>query len=79
MGTKKPTIKHECAATGCKAMIRRGLLMCAPHWRMVPLGEQRAIYRTWRAFQRNEDGSKEAYRAAVQAAVDAVAKLEENL
>jgi len=63
--------KHKCAVPSCNIKVKHGILMCAPHWRMVPRPEQNAVYRTWRAFL--DGGSRPEYEAAV---ADAVAKVE---
>lgn len=43
---------HTCAAEGCTKRIAWYLLMCLPHWRMVPADLQRAIRKTWSAWCR---------------------------
>lgn len=64
---------HRCAAVGCTATIRRGLLMCGFHWHMVPRPLQLAVHRTWRSFLRHEGIQwRRAYDAATKAAIDAV-------
>ena len=63
---------HCCKAVGCAAQVPRGVLMCRNHWRMVPLDLQRLIWRRWKAVLRNEHNSVVLYRAAVNAAVEAV-------
>lgn len=56
--------KHECAVPGCDQLISSQLLMCAPHWRRVPVRIQRAVYATWR------NGDAEKYLAAREAAIN---------
>lgn len=58
--------QHECAAPGCTKMISRSLLMCAPHWRMVPSAIQRKVYYHYR------NGGAEEYLAARKAAIESV-------
>lgn len=67
--------KHPCAV--CSKPINRGLLMCAPHWRLVPPREQAAVNSTFRAMTRaaREPGGIQtvmAYRQAREAAIRAV-------
>lgn len=59
--------RHECAVAGCGQLIPSNLLMCAPHWRKVPVLVQRTVYATWR------NGGAEEYLAARKAAIDSVA------
>ena len=63
-------ILHRCAADGCKQQIVRTLLMCAHHWHLVPLAEQTAVWRTYRAKQHGGDDTP--YVRAVADAVAAV-------
>ncbi len=63
----------QCPITECKGTVRRGMLMCAPHWRLVPEDLNRRVYQTWDAFQLHRDaGTLEAYRAARDEAIAAV-------
>lgn len=40
-----PGAMHACPVTGCPAApLPRAILMCPPHWRMVPKKLQRAVY-----------------------------------
>ena len=63
--------KHPCAI--CPALVRRGYLMCAPHWHLVPRQEKRALYRAYRRMvrARGADGlpSVKTYREARDAAI----------
>lgn len=43
--------KRQCPCAGCIAYVPKGLLMCAPHWRMVPKYQQDRVWATWRAVQ----------------------------
>lgn len=42
---------HRCSVPGCQADIPRHLLMCIPHWRMVPAPVQREVTTAWRSLQ----------------------------
>lgn len=68
----------------CAQAIPRGRLMCAAHWRQVPLAMQRDVWRTWKAFQ-DRDRQRSAfyglrlladYRQASDAATDHVKSLQ---
>jgi len=54
----------------CGHRIRPGLLMCGPHWRLVPLAVQNAVWAALRAYE-NRAGTLEALRTAQEKAVDA--------
>jgi hypothetical protein len=43
----------QCSA--CGKPVPRGRLMCATHWRQVPLTLQREVWRTWGAFQHRQE------------------------
>lgn len=49
MTEKAPT--HRCPARRCTRQVSYDLLMCAPHWRMVPKPLQRAVWAAWRDGQ----------------------------
>lgn len=75
----KPRL-HNCSATGCQRAIPLNLLMCSDHWRMVPVTDQREVWRTYRLTERRQGlpavellAAARAYQAAVQAAIAAVA------
>lgn len=68
--------RHLCHAIGCERVVPPRMLMCAPHWRMVPLGMQRAVWRTYRPGQERMKDPSSAYLDAAMAAVNAVARAE---
>ncbi len=39
---------HVCPANECQQGLTRPILMCRPHWRMVPKVMQRDVTRSWR-------------------------------
>lgn len=63
-----PRPSHECPATGCLARVSPDMLMCRPHWFMVPAPMREAV---WSAYRGPGPGS-EAHRAAILAAIGAV-------
>ena len=76
-------MKHQCRIPGCETMIASGLLMCPPHWLTVPRSMRQDVNRTWRAFNRAMDGTREEiaeamqrYQAAADAAVVVVTRSE---
>ena len=70
-------MKHTCHARGCGKNVPPRLLMCLPHWRMVPRDLQRAIWRVYVPGQeRNHNLVTSEYMAVQKRAVDAVAALE---
>ena len=65
---------HECPAVRCPARVSLGMLMCRPHWRMVPRPLQNAVYAAW---DNGLGAGTPAHEAAMDAAIRAVdAKLE---
>jgi hypothetical protein len=52
------------------------LLMCSPHWRMVPPTVQRAVLRNYRPGQERDKRPTPAYLAAAALAVRCVADAE---
>lgn len=51
------TDRHSCAI--CDRSIRLGLLMCGPHWRLVPAAEQVAVLRTYGRWKRDTGPAKD--------------------
>lgn len=43
--------KRQCPCNGCTVIVKAGLLMCAPHWSMVPKTQRDRVWSTWRAAQ----------------------------
>ncbi len=39
---------HVCPANDCQQRLARPILMCRPHWRMVPKVVQKDVTSTWR-------------------------------
>ncbi len=64
-----------CPVEGCDHEHPPEHAMCSDHWRMVPRGIQRRVYRTWRDRRRPNAGTREL-RAHLQALEDAVASVE---
>lgn len=58
----------------CGRYVRAGHLMCGQHWHAVPRSLKGAVWRAWRAYQKNPgDKAWRAYIAARAAALRAVA------
>jgi len=66
--------KKKCFAAGCGEQIPRQLLMCRPHWLMVPVAIRNEVIETLAAWQ--EGASPKAYIAAIKRAAEAVAREE---
>lgn len=64
---------HLCHAVACERPCPPALLMCAQHWRLVPLELQREVWRTYRPGQERDKSPSRAYLVALKRAVDAVA------
>lgn len=67
---------HTCHARGCVRVIPPRLLMCAPHWRMVPMELRRQVMVYYRLGQETDKKPSPMYLKAMRAAIDAVAALE---
>jgi hypothetical protein len=65
---------HTCAV--CTKRISPRMLMCWPHWQMVPEDLRRAVTKSWSDLNfgsfRNTKGALGVYMAARQAAIYAV-------
>lgn len=70
------TDRHSCCI--CDRLIPLGLLMCGPHWRLVPAAEQAAVMRTYGRWKRHTGPAAERlplardYQAARDKAVASV-------
>lgn len=63
----------RCQIRVCDQRISLDKLMCAPHWRMVPVPLQRAVYAAWDAVKAGPCGvNREEHRNACAAAIAAV-------
>lgn len=68
--------RHPCAALGCVRVIPTAMLMCGPHWRMVPRILQRRVWACHLAGQAPGRDLAGQLSAAARAAIRAVAELE---
>jgi hypothetical protein len=69
----KAAAQYGCQAVGCQHLVKRGHLMCADHWRMVPKALREAVWEAWRWQRRtNSRDALQAYLKAKRAAIDAV-------
>ncbi len=62
-------MSHECPAEGCTRAVSVSMLMCRPHWYMVPKPLRNAVLAAW------ADGGGQgstAHRAAILLAIEAV-------
>lgn len=65
---------HHCHARGCDVAVPPEMLMCRPHWRMVPTAMKRAVWDAYVPGQCDLDPMpSEAWHAAAQDAIDFVA------
>lgn len=70
-------MNHKCYVRGCQTKIEMSMLMCGPHWKLVPRTMQDDIWREWRKVQasRRDDPTyvlHDEYIAAINAARAAV-------
>lgn len=50
----KRTAPRTCDAPGCTSTVRRGILMCRPHWFSLPKPLRDAISESWKAGRISE-------------------------
>jgi hypothetical protein len=67
---------HLCHAEGCGARVPPRVLMCLPHWRLVPAPLQRAVWDAYRPGQEIDKRPSEKYLEAAKRAIAAVAAAE---
>lgn len=66
-------MKHHCHARGCPVEVPPKMLMCKRHWFMVPPALRQAVWDTYSPGQEIRRDPTEAYLAAADAAIEAVA------
>jgi len=67
---------HCCHARGCAVEVPPRKLFCLKHWRMTPRALQAAVWEHYRPGQEIDKQPSEAYLAAMNAAIEAVAARE---
>jgi len=70
---------HTCHALGCTRHCRPEHLMCARHWRMVPLAEAAQVYWHYRPGQCDDMRFSREWHLAATEAINAVALKEGRL
>jgi hypothetical protein len=64
---------HRCHAEGCTRRVPPNLLMCKPHWFMVPSAVRDEVWATYRRGQEITKTPTDEYMVAYHKAVNAVA------
>jgi hypothetical protein len=67
--------RHHCHAEGCALEVPPELLMCAPHWRLVPRELKEAVRAAYRPGQCDDKRPSREWLEAAKAAIAAVAAL----
>jgi hypothetical protein len=68
----------KCAVPGCDVVVPPQMLMCGPHWALVPVKLQRVVNRTWQTLLRTPDEAvMREYKTARREALAAVVKAQE--
>jgi hypothetical protein len=67
-----PLGAHLCHARDCKVPVPERMLMCAPHWAMVPRELKRRVWSHYVPGQEIRKSPTAAYLDAAQAAIDVV-------
>jgi hypothetical protein len=71
-------MSHHCHALNCDKRVPPRLLMCLPHWRMVPHKLKKAVLATYRPGQEIDKRPTREYLDAATAAIEAVAQKEQD-
>lgn len=71
-------MEHRCHARGCGRAVRPEMLMCYPHWKVVPKSIQRAVWLAYRPGQCDDKRPSKAWMSAADAAIGFVARREEQ-
>jgi hypothetical protein len=66
------TASHTCQAQKCGIEVEAVMLMCQPHWLMVPRALREAIEGSHRQHQQEHTEPSGEYLALIKAAIDAV-------
>lgn len=69
-------MSHTCHAKKCKTAVKPELLMCYPHWKMVPKSLQDEVWKYYRVGQCNDKRPSKEWLKAANDAIDYVFKLE---
>lgn len=69
---------HTCHARGCEKRVLPEMLMCAPHWLMVPRSIQRAVWLAYRPGQCDDMRPSKEWHRAADGAIGWVAMREGN-
>lgn len=69
-------MSHTCHARDCATEVPPKMLMCQPHWFMVPKSIRDRVWQTYNAGQERTKNPSRAWHAAADAAIDAVHKFE---
>lgn len=69
---------HPCVATGCKVTLPAHVLMCRPHWHLVPTDLRTRIFRLYRPGQTAATASPEYLQALLEAVKAVPAHWQEN-
>lgn len=64
-----PDASHECPASGCTRRVSAGMLLCRPHWYMVPAPLRSAV---WHAWAGGTGAGSPAHRRAITETIGAV-------
>lgn len=71
--------RHHCHAWRCRVHVPPAMLMCRPHWYMVPRALRDAVWATYRPGQERDKKPSRAYMTAAIAAINAVAERERQV
>lgn len=64
-------MRNTCAIPGCETIISKMALMCAPHWRLLPVDFRSYVWNAYRKRAHDEQ-HRQAHLKACSAAVEVV-------
>lgn len=67
---------HTCHATGCTVPVPPRMLMCRPHWHMVPAPIRARVWKAYRPGQETDKRPSHTYLQVAAEAIRAVADKE---
>lgn len=64
--------EHRCHVPACDVAVAPEMLMCKPHWFMVPQRLRNQVWATYRRGQERDKAPSREWMAAAQAAITSV-------
>lgn len=78
MGNRSEDVPHLCHARGCKKPVPPAMLMCRPHWFMVPPELRKKVWKHYRPGQEIDKQPTAKYLKVTRKAIKAVYEKEKT-